>query len=180
MRKRHGDIACVEPGLANFLQLARIILLLLIALGHLEADFEALRGACRRFRPLASAAWVKANSSNMATCMPRSCASSGNSATAVSSVLLTSIENFLARLAHARALDIAQTAWATSVTRALATSKFRLAVCSACQARMPATVAPTASMANSTAVAAIRRWRSRARLPEAAMKPSVGAPSSPG
>ena len=126
-----------------------------------------------------SAAWVEANSSNMVGLHAEQLLVVGRLGDGLVERLAHLLEDLLARPC-ARMPSTLRKPWAMSVTSALATSKFRRAVCSACQARMPATVAPTASTANNTAVAAIRRWRNRARLPEAAMKPSVGAPSSPG
>ena len=107
--KCHGDIACVEPGLANFLQLARIILLPLIALGHLEADFEALRRACRRFRPLAFRRMGQGKLVEHGDLHAEELLVAGRLGDGLAEGLAHLGKDLIADIAHSRDLDVAQT-----------------------------------------------------------------------
>ena len=107
--KCHGDIAGVEPGLANFLQLARIVLLPLIALGHLEADFEALRRACRRFRPLAFRRMGQGKLVEHGDLHAEELLVAGRLGDGLAEGLAHLGEDLVADIAHSRDLDVAQT-----------------------------------------------------------------------
>ena len=109
LARRHGDIAGVEPGLADFFQLARIVLLPLVALGHLEADLEALRRACRRFRPLAFRRVGQGELVEHGDLHAEELLVAGRLGDGLAEGLAHLGEDLVADIAHSRDLDVAQT-----------------------------------------------------------------------